>query len=210
MTGSGFFCDLCRVNTKRDAREGIAEHIRSLSNERRIVLDAQIATHITQLSFWERAHTVFAYLAMADEVDLEAVFRAATGAGKRIALPRIESDDDQMRFHRVESDVRPTERHGLGFLQPPRSAPSVTPDAGALLLVPGRVFDRAGRRVGRGGGFYDRYLATLADGVVTVGIGYAAQLVHSVPTHEGDQAVQIVVTDSETCFCRRPETLKTN
>ena len=192
------------MDTKRDAREGIAERIRALSDERRIVLDAQIATHVTQLSFWERARTVFGYVAMADEVDLEAVFRAAARAGKRVALPRIESDDGPMRFHLVEKGVRPTERHGFGFLQPPQSAPTATPDGGTLMLVPGRVFDRTGHRVGRGGGFYDRYLATHSDGVVTVGVGYTVQLVHSVPTHEGDQAVQIVVTDSETCFCRRP------
>ncbi len=192
------------MDAKQDARERIAEHIRTLSDESRIVLDAQIATHITQLSFWEGAHTVYAYAAMADEVDLEAVFRAATGADKRIALPRIESDGESMQFHLLERDTRHSERHAFGFFQPPQNAPVATPDAGALMLVPGRLFDRAGHRLGRGRGFYDRYIATLSDGVVTVGIGYSAQLVQSVPTHDYDQTVQIVVTDSETCFCRRP------
>ena len=192
------------MDAKRDARARVAERIRTLSDEQRIVLDAHIATHVTRLSFWEAAHTVFAYAAMDDEVDLEGVLRSAARDGKRIALPRIGPDRLRMDFHLLHNGVAPAERHAYGFLQPSADAPTVAPDADSLVLVPGRVFDRAGNRIGRGRGFYDRFIAGLPDGAVTVGIAYAVQLVHSVPVHDGDRPVQIVVTDAETCFCRRP------
>lgn len=176
-----------------------------MSEEQRIVLDAHIATHITHMPFWEDATTVYGYVALDDEVDLQAVFRAARRAGKAIALPRIEKGSPAMSFRRVVDFPATLERHDYGFLQPAAGDPEVSPGAGDLMLVPGRVFDRRGHRVGRGGGFYDRFLATLSDGVVTAGVGYGVQLVHQVPSDGTDIPVQIVVTDSETCFCRRPQ-----
>lgn len=145
------------------------------------------------------------YMALDDEVDLQAVFRTAHREGKAIALPRIEVDSETMEFRQVEEYPASLERNSRGFLQPTTDAPVVSATPGALVLVPGRLFDRSGYRIGRGGGFYDRYLANAPSAVVTVGIGYAVQLVHSVPHGESDVPVQIVVTDNESCFCRRPQ-----
>jgi 5-formyltetrahydrofolate cyclo-ligase len=171
--------------------------------EDRIVLDAQIVTHITHMPFWSEARTVVGYAAIDDEVDLEALLRLAVREGKDILLPRIEEGSRDMRFLLVEDYPASLERHRFGFLQPPAEAREVRPDRGTIILVPGRVFDREGYRVGRGGGYYDRYLAAVPEGVVTIGVGYAGQLVRSVPRGTGDVPVQLVVTDSETCFCRR-------
>lgn len=204
MTPAAFFVCNCSVVTKADLRETIAARIRSLGVEDRIVLDAQIATHVTHLPFWERAVTVFGYMGIDDEVDLQAVFRAAIREGKRIALPRVETRDGPMTFHLVGDFPLSLERHPYGFLQPPPEAPEVQGDLDTIVLVPGRAFDRQGRRLGRGGGYYDRFIAHTGDGPVTVGICYSAQVVQEVPVTDRDESVQIVVSDAETCFARRP------
>ena len=169
------------------------------------MLDAQIATHVTHMPFWSQAEVVLGYVALDDEVDLQAVFRAASRAGKRIALPRIAARNAPMEFRIVDDYPSSLERHAYGFLQPPENAELFSPEDTALVLVPGRMFDRSGFRVGRGGGYYDHFLPTLPAPAVTVGVGYAIQLVQSVPHGEGDVPVQIVVTDAESCFCRRPQ-----
>lgn len=174
-----------------------------MAPEDRIVLDAQIVTHITHMPIWSEARSIFGYAAIDDEVDLEALLRLAVREGKRIFLPRIEQGSREMRFLLVDDYPASLERHGYGFLQPPVDAMEVRPDDSTMILVPGRVFDREGYRVGRGGGFYDRYLADVAGGAVTIGVGYAGQLVRTVPRGAEDVPVQLVVTDSETCFCRR-------
>lgn len=192
------------VSEKQAVRDRAAEAIAALSNEERIVRDAHIATHLTHTPFWTEAEVVLGYMALDDEVDLQAVFRAATRAGKVLALPRIDRDAPLMEFRIVEDYPASLERHPYGFLQPsPQHAP-VDLTRPLLVLVPGRMFDRRGYRVGRGGGFYDRFLSTLPDSAVTVGIGYSVQLTREVPAERGDEPVQIVVTDSESCFCRRP------
>lgn len=193
------------TTNKKQARILADEAIRALSGELRIVLDAQIATHVTHLPFWHEAQTVFGYLAMEDEVDLHAVLRSAYRGGKTIALPRVE--DSGIEFRAVakrEYDLATSlERHPFGFLQPKSASPRVIADERTLILVPGRGFDRSGARLGRGGGYYDRFLSALDPTITTVGIAYSVQVVRSVPHDESDVPVQIVLTDGETCFCRR-------
>jgi 5-formyltetrahydrofolate cyclo-ligase len=64
-----------------------------------------------------------------------------------------------------------------------------------LVLVPGRAFDRAGGRLGRGGGYYDRFLAPLAGEGLLCGVCYGVQVVPCVPRGPGDVAVDRVLTD---------------
>jgi len=193
------------VNEKEQLRVDATRRIQEIPPEQRIVLDAQIATHVTHTPFWASAEIVMGYMAMDDEVDLQAVFRTAHREGKSIALPRVAPGGDTMDFRRVQEYPASLERHPLGFLQPSERAPVVSATAAALMLVPGRLFDRSGYRIGRGGGFYDSYLSHIPLAAVTVGIGYAVQLVQTVPHDQFDVPVQIVVTDTESCFCRRPK-----
>lgn len=193
------------MKEKQTVRDEIRTQIASFSPEDRIVMDAQIATHITHLPFWETSSVVVGYMAIGDEVDLHAVLRASVEAGKRVALPRVEDSSGGMSVRYVDDFTAGLERHPYGFLQPSADAPSVPDFTGALLLIPGRAFDRAGRRVGRGGGYYDRFLAEANSSAVTVGVGYSLQLRSHIPFEKRDQPVQIVITDAETCFCTRPK-----
>ena len=96
-------------------------------------------------------------------------------------------------------------RHSYGMLQPSSEAPVLTEFSRAVVLVPGRAFDRAGRRVGRGAGYYDRFLAAMSPALVTIGVAYSIQLFPQVPADESDLPVEIIVTEVETCFCKRPK-----
>jgi 5-formyltetrahydrofolate cyclo-ligase len=83
---------------------------------------------------------------------------------------------------------------------PGPAAPEVLPD---VLLVPGLAFDRAGYRLGYGGGFYDRTLVKLRaiKPVAAVGVAYGAQLVDSVPRAAYDQPLDFIMTETETISC---------
>jgi 5-formyltetrahydrofolate cyclo-ligase len=128
---------------------------------------------------------VLGYLALPDEVALDGL------AHPSLCLPRL-SDDAAMTVHTAGPD---RERHALGFEQPSVGTPVVDPGELAAVLVPGRVFDRDGYRLGRGGGHYDRLLPRLAPGVPVIGVTTAARLVDRLPREAHDVPMTHLATE---------------
>jgi 5,10-methenyltetrahydrofolate synthetase len=109
-----------------------------------------------------------------------------------VALPRVEGD--RLVFHAVSVADR-LARGRFGMREPdPNEALQIFPAEGDTILVPGVAFDRRGGRLGRGGGFYDRFLAQWPD-VRRVGIAFSEQLVAAVPREIHDVPVDAVVTE---------------
>jgi len=129
---------------------------------------------------------VAAYEALPGEVDLTGVL---DGLG-RVALPRI--DGDAVTWH---LDEGPGEPHRFGMRQPPADAPPVAPEEIDVLLVPGRLFDRHGTRLGRGGGHYDRLVPRLRPGVPVVGVTVEDRVVRRLPTEAHDAPMTHLATE---------------
>lgn len=89
---------------------------------------------------------------------------------------------------------------GVWDIPIPEIDDEVFPD---VLLVPGLLYDRAGYRLGYGGGFYDRTLAKLRaiKRVTAIGVGYHAQTVDAVPRADYDQPLDFIMTERETIAC---------
>jgi 5-formyltetrahydrofolate cyclo-ligase len=156
-------------------------------------LDAAEAERAAERLFeWMSARlpgTVAAYLAMEDEVPVEPLF--ARLPGWRWVLPRVEEDGSlTLRDREV-----PRERHRWGMEQPVDRGPAIPVHEVDLILVPGLAFDRSGRRLGRGKGYYDRLLAGRRRDCLAVGVTVASRLVELVPTEDHDLRVDLLVTD---------------
>jgi 5-formyltetrahydrofolate cyclo-ligase len=78
----------------------------------------------------------------------------------------------------------------------PEDEPRPDPRSVDVVIVPGTAFTADGRRVGQGGGWYDRFLADVRPGCVTIGVGFAPQLVDDVPTEPHDVVLSLVITDA--------------
>lgn len=155
--------------------------------------------------------TVAAYVALPDEVDLAGLFAGSAGAllggatsegpgGATappvrpgvVALPRI-GDDDQVRWHRSGGTGEP---HRTGVVQPDADAAPIDPADLDVVLVPGRLFDRHGIRLGRGGGHYDRLVPVLGDQVRVVGVTVDARVVDRLPTEAHDAPMTHLATET--------------
>lgn len=108
---------------------------------------------------WQQARTVLAFAALPDEPDTAPLLRRALAEGKRLLLPRVAGPG---RMEWVEITALPQLRPGRYHIpEPPAELPAVGPEAFAapLALIPCLAVSRAGVRLGRGGGYYDRFLA---------------------------------------------------
>ncbi len=86
----------------------------------------------------------------------------------------------------------------LGLREPLPSAPRVPINELDAVIVPALAFDLDRNRLGRGGGFYDRFLASLPPHIPTIGVAFDSQILEAVPTDKHDQLVSMVVTDERT------------
>ena len=93
----------------------------------------------------------------------------------------------------IVTEQRQLRRGAYGIWEPDESCPIVPPDAIDLMLIPGTAFDRAGGRIGQGGGYYDRLLPQLA--CPTCLICRERLMSEAVPTEEHDRRCTLYVTE---------------
>ena len=183
----------------KDAMRAQFKRVRSaIPAEERARVDCEIARRVKELSAWEQADALFAYLSFGSEVDTRGLIQDAWGQGKVVVLPRCVPGTRAMEWHRVDSfEVLVLSPFGV---EEPADDPAtlVRPDdfAAPVVLVPGLTFDAQGYRMGYGGGFYDVFLSGFSG--ISVGLCRSCQMSDRIECRdEHDLPVRIVVTESE-------------
>ena len=144
------------------------------------------------------AQTVLIYHSDSSEVDTGLLAEEALRLGKTLAYPRVQPDAMSMRILRVTEvglDLVP------GFkklLEPREGLSELRLERLDLVVVPGRAFDAQGNRLGRGAGYYDRFLAQPGLKALVVALAFEGQVVQSVPAQPHDRPVARIFTESRT------------
>lgn len=141
------------------------------------------------------AQRVMAFLSMDDELDTSAIIEDGIAAGRAVYAPRTLTRDRRMIPVRLRSLA--DAREGAYGIAEPEGEETCAPEDLDLVFVPALAYDRAGRRLGRGAGYYDRFMASPGFHALRMGIGYDCQLIDCVPTEGHDLPVQVVVTARE-------------
>lgn len=141
-----------------------------------------------------RRCAVSAYWPMGSELDPRPLIRRLSECGHPIGLPVVVAKGRPLVF-RAWRPGEVLEPAGFGTQVPCPRRPEIRP---RVLLVPMLAFDRAGYRLGYGGGFYDRTLAGLRAGgdALAVGLAYAAQEVDALPHDGNDERLDWIVTEA--------------
>ncbi len=199
---------------KAEMRRSMRARLRSLSPGCRAAGSAVAAATLLALPECAEAELLLVFLSMPGEIDTGPLIEAALLAGKRVAAPRIEGE--ALAFVPLSADWKHWPRDRYGIPEPPAAARALSlAELGAartLVVAPGLAFDPAGRRLGRGKGFYDRFLraaraAAASRGGRLVVCGYALpeQLVDEVPAGPEDETVELVVAGANLvrpCCCK--------
>jgi 5-formyltetrahydrofolate cyclo-ligase len=182
-------------NEKVVMRETARDAIAAFSAPARDAASRAIAGHLSGAEIWKRARCVMAYLADDSEPNLDPLLKAALATGIEICAPRMDWEARAMQPGVLDAiDLIETRRHGIR--EPMADAAQIPVEALDLVLVPGVAFDAAGNRLGRGAGFYDRFLATLPQSAHIVGVCFENQRVERVPTAPHDARVSMLVTEA--------------
>lgn len=148
---------------KKELRAAMAARLKTVTSAERVRRSQAAATIACSLPAWTGADLVLAFLSMPVEIDTLPVIELALEAGKRVAVPRI--DDGDLAFIELKGNWRSWPLNRWSIPTPPADL-VVLPAAhiaglSCLALVPGLAFDRSGGRLGRGKGYYDRFLTSV-------------------------------------------------
>jgi 5-formyltetrahydrofolate cyclo-ligase len=181
--------------SKSELRKTIRARLQAMTDEQRHASSLAACSRLLSLEAFVHASSVMLYMPLAMEVDVTPVAIRCFQSQRTVCVPRVDWDRRDMEAVSVTSfddHVMDVDEHGL---RSPRGGRLVVPSTIDLVVVPGIAFDAGGRRLGRGGGYYDRFLSRLRRGATTVGIAFDEQIVDKVPVNDEDVSVDVIVTD---------------
>lgn len=172
-------------------------------------LDAQAKSHevaqcVLMLPEYSQAKVIMVYLPIRNEIDTQAIIRTAWQQGKKVVVPICQTSDKSL----VLSELWSMEELSPGTMQIPEPKDMlvrpVSPDVVDLVLLPGVAFDVAGRRLGYGGGYFDRFLTRLRPDSLKIALAYEFQVLQFLPAEEHDMPVDIIVTEESVRRIKKP------
>lgn len=175
---------------KKALREAMRRLNRAMPAGARAEASERIFRRVEALPGFAAAHCVALYCALGDEPDTQAALERWCRS-KRLVVPRVESDGMQFYAYDPSAMVR----GAFGITEPGPAAKRCPPEEIDLAVVPGVAFTEAGARMGRGGGYYDRYFAQTGVRAFRVGVCYAHQLVAQLPVEPYDLFMDNVIAE---------------
>jgi len=187
---------------KRSVRERILRARDAMPAHLRNAASTAIAATLSGRPDFIAAHVVLLTLPFGSEWDTRLLLSEALARGKTVAAPRVNQERRMLEIHAVCDAAREIAPGYRGIPEPRADCPPVLPASIDWVLVPGVAFDAEGRRVGYGGGYYDRLLPLLDSGVARVAGAFELQLVERVPAAPHDTTVDAIVTERRTLELR--------
>ena len=157
-----------------------------------------IGEEAAALPAFRNATIVALFAPLPTEPDIHPLFEEAWAQKKRVVLPRMfrEGDVPHLDWHAVTTWNEMIEPGPFGLREPDHlRCPRVAIAELDCVFVPGLAFDKTGLRLGRGGGYYDSFLAGAPKKLSRFGLFFSCQRVEKLPREPHDQALPAVVTE---------------
>jgi 5-formyltetrahydrofolate cyclo-ligase len=184
------------VWTKKSLRQEIKARLKGHSAQERTQKSLLIEKKLFAHPAFRKARTVCFFVGLGSEVHTVPMIEKAIASGKRVLVPRTDLENKELKLFEVR-DVRLDLKPGvLGILEPdPAHAKAVPADQVEVIAVPGLAFDKMNNRLGRGAGYYDRFLAGLPSSTLKVGLAFSFQVLPDIPYEDHDHRLDEVLTD---------------
>ncbi|MEA3346752.1 MAG: 5-formyltetrahydrofolate cyclo-ligase [Candidatus Auribacterota bacterium] len=145
--------------------------------------------------FFLSAKSVLLFYGLDDEVDTRKIIRNACSKGKIVYLPRCNKKEELFTIGRVNS-LEDLEKSSYGIMEPKQDVcKDYSGENIDLIILPGVVFDIKGNRIGRGKGYYDKFLKKIGKKTKRIGVAFDFQVLEDVSGREHDEPVDVVVSE---------------
>ncbi len=179
---------------KAEARRRIKLTVAGIAPEQRRECSAAAACRLIEMPEYRQAEVVMLFVSMPDEIDTGRIITQALEDGKRVAAPKVNRTARSMDALEITDPAAQLRPAAMGIRTPVtnRIFPAEELD---FVLVPARAVDVQGRRLGRGGGYYDRYMSRPGFRAFKCVYIYDVQALGSVPCNDHDVPVDASVTE---------------
>ncbi len=154
-----------------------------------------IGVKLFELKAISKAKTILFYASLPGEVDTFAMITKAIELKKHICLPIVVENQRKM-IPTLTKTLADLEKGAYGISQPRYDVSlEVNPKDIDAVIVPGLAFDKSNNRLGRGAGYYDRFLASLSADTATIGLAFDFQIVDRLPLEEHDVPLSAIISN---------------
>ena len=181
------------MNSKSAVRRSLRDALAAMSEADRHAKSVAACRFVTALPEFEAARVVMLYLHTPTEVDTAPLALKAWQSGKSVVVPKVSWD--QRRMLPVEIASLKDGLTTTGPVREPIAGKPIPLDLIDLVVVPGLGFSPTGYRIGRGMGFYDRFLAQAEFNGLSCGLAFEEQVVEQLPVLDHDVPLSMLATD---------------
>lgn len=177
--------------TKTIIRNRILKRLQLQKEDVRKKLSEIIRRKLFRTSFFKQSKIIMFYISFGGEVDTQKMIKEAQNLGKTVVVP-VCAKNRIIKACVLEDNAK-LQKGPYGILEPVarKRIPLKNLDA---VIVPGLAFDKKGMRLGRGKGYYDRFLNTLPERVMSIGLAFRFQILPSVPSLSHDMGVNRIIS----------------
>ncbi|MEI7998192.1 MAG: 5-formyltetrahydrofolate cyclo-ligase [Candidatus Omnitrophota bacterium] len=183
------------MKDKGSLRKYYLELLKTQASEDRQAKSRIIAAKLFGLAAFYKAKTILFYPSLPGEVDTFAMINKAFELKKRICLPVVVRNQREM-IPTLTKKLTDLENGVYGIAQPRfDSSLAIDPKDIDMAIIPGLGFDKSNNRLGRGAGYYDRFLLKLTSQTATIGLAFDFQITDSLPVEEHDVPLSLIIAN---------------
>jgi 5-formyltetrahydrofolate cyclo-ligase len=189
---------MSETEAKADLRREIRGRLRALGPAARAEASLHICRAAANHPAFRQGKRIALFAPLSSEPDIHPLIEEAWAEKKRVVLPFMLEDraKPELDWHEVAGWADVAARGPINLREPdPVRCPRIAPVELDCVFVPGVAFDEHGYRLGRGGGFYDAFLAHVPSKTICIGLMFAAQKVERVPRETHDHPLRSVITE---------------
>jgi len=180
---------------KHKIRTHIKEKLNSHSELEKKQKSGIIKDKLFNEKAFKEAKVVMFYVSLKDEVSTLSMIDEAIKIGKRVCVPVIIKEEKRLIAGEIKDRTMDLERQHFGIYQPKAGHVKEVPlEDIDVIVVPGIAFDKKNVRLGRGHGYYDRFLCALPNDTKTIGLAFDFQVLEDLPKDSHDIPVWKTIT----------------